>query len=156
MVYSKWRKLKNEISWKDSFFHRLNVSTDGLTEYSTNRNLILELQLYQYCVYKLIAIYTLKRKYNWKASKKEKVSKLVTIVEGDAKAPCSIATTPRWRRGHNSFPYITPLYLWSTSYDARRHQVPFFESLVWLSLGLNPSLSGHKEKIEWYYICFGR
>ena len=33
----------------------------------------------------------------------------LTVVEGDQKAPFSIATTPKCRGGHNSFPWITPL-----------------------------------------------
>ena len=40
---------------------------------------------------------------------KKKV-KLATIVEGDSKAPFSIATTPRCREGRYSFPRIAPLY----------------------------------------------
>ena len=36
--------------------------------------------------------------------------KLATIVEGDPKAPFSIATTPKCRGGHYSFPWISPLY----------------------------------------------
>ena len=36
--------------------------------------------------------------------------KLVTIVEGDQKAPFSIATTLRCRGGHESFPWIASLY----------------------------------------------
>ena len=32
--------------------------------------------------------------------------KLATVIDGDPKAPFSIATTPRWRRGHYSFPRI--------------------------------------------------
>ena len=36
--------------------------------------------------------------------------KLATVVEGDQKAPFTIATTPRCRRGHYSFPWIAPLY----------------------------------------------
>ena len=36
--------------------------------------------------------------------------KLVTVVEGDQKAPFSIATTPRCKRGRYSFPWIAPLY----------------------------------------------
>ena len=36
--------------------------------------------------------------------------KLATLVEGDPKAPFSIATTPRCRRGHYSFHWIAPLY----------------------------------------------
>ena len=37
-------------------------------------------------------------------------SRLATIVEGDPKAPFSIATTPRCRGGRYSFPWIAPLY----------------------------------------------
>ena len=44
--------------------------------------------------------------------------KLVTVVEGDPKAPFSIATTPRGRWGHFSFPWTTPLYSWSVPYSA--------------------------------------
>ena len=37
-------------------------------------------------------------------------NKLATIVEGDPKAPFSIATTPRCRGGRYSIPRIAPLY----------------------------------------------
>ena len=40
------------------------------------------------------------------------------VVEGDPKAPFSIATTPRSRGGRYSFPWIAPLYLWSVPYNA--------------------------------------
>ena len=36
--------------------------------------------------------------------------KLATLVEGDPKAPFSIATTPNCRREHYSIPRIAPLY----------------------------------------------
>ena len=36
--------------------------------------------------------------------------KLATLVEGDPKAPFSIATTPRCRVGRYSIPLIAPLY----------------------------------------------
>ena len=36
--------------------------------------------------------------------------KLATVVEGDQKAPFSIATIPRYRGGRYSFPWIAPLY----------------------------------------------
>ena len=36
--------------------------------------------------------------------------KLVTVVEGDPKAPLSIVTTPRCRGGHYSIPLIVSLY----------------------------------------------
>ena len=74
-------------------------------------------------------------------------SKLATVVEDVLKAPFSIATTRRCRGGRYSFSRIDPLYPWFVPYYAecwaRRHQVPFFESLVWLNLGLNPGLPGH-------------
>ena len=35
---------------------------------------------------------------------------MATVVEGDPKAPFSIATTPRCRRERYSFPWIAPLY----------------------------------------------
>ena len=35
---------------------------------------------------------------------------LATIVEGDQKAPFSIATTPKCRGGRYSFPWIASLY----------------------------------------------
>ena len=71
----------------------------------------------------------------------------MTAVEGNRKAPFSIDTTPKCREGRYSFPWIAPLYPWSSPYKAecyaRRLQVPFFESLVWLVLGVNPALPGH-------------
>ena len=36
--------------------------------------------------------------------------KLATLVEGDPKAPFSIATIPRCRGGRYSFPWIVPLH----------------------------------------------
>ena len=44
--------------------------------------------------------------------------KLVTLVEGDPKAPFSIAITPRCRRGRYSFLWIAPLYSWYLPYNA--------------------------------------
>ena len=44
--------------------------------------------------------------------------KLATIVEGDPKAPFSIATTPRCRGGSYSIPRIAPLYPWTVPYNA--------------------------------------
>ena len=46
------------------------------------------------------------------------ISKLVTVVEGDQKAPFSIATTLRCRRGCYSFPWIAPLYPWYIPYNS--------------------------------------
>ena len=44
---------------------------------------------------------------------------LATLVEGDPKAPFSIATTPRCRGGHCSIPWIAPLKTWSLPYNAQ-------------------------------------
>ena len=44
--------------------------------------------------------------------------KLATVVEGDQKAPFSIATTPRCMGGRYSFRCITPLYPWYVPYIA--------------------------------------
>ena len=44
--------------------------------------------------------------------------KLAIEVEGDRKAPFSIATTPRCRGGRYSFPLIAPLYAWYVPYIA--------------------------------------
>ena len=49
------------------------------------------------------------------------IYKWVTVVEGDLKAPFSIAITPSCKGGHYSIPWIAPLY----PYKAE-HQVPFF------------------------------
>ena len=46
------------------------------------------------------------------------INKLSTRVEGDPKAPFSIATTERCRGGHYSFPWIAPLYPCSLPYNA--------------------------------------
>ena len=44
--------------------------------------------------------------------------KLATIVEGNPKAPFSIATTSRCRGGRYSIPRIAPLYPWTVPYNA--------------------------------------
>ena len=48
----------------------------------------------------------------------KKVVKLATVVEGEPKAPFSIATTPRCRGGRDFFSWIAPLYPWSLPYNA--------------------------------------
>ena len=72
---------------------------------------------------------------------------MATFIEGDPRALLSIATTPRCKGGWNSIPWIITLYPRSLTYNAeclaRWHQVSFFESLVWLDLGLNPCLPDH-------------
>ena len=68
---------------------------------------------------------------------------MATLVEGDLKAPFSIATTPRCRGGRYSIPWIAPLHPWSLPYSAKQGSIKSFESLVWLNLGLKPGLPGH-------------
>ena len=57
------------------------------------------------------------REKGWRELHKNKV-KLATIVEGDPKAPFSIATTQRCRGGRYSIPRIAPLYPWTVPYNA--------------------------------------
>ena len=45
-----------------------------------------------------------------KKIKNKKIVKLATVVEDDPKAPFSIATTLKCKRGRYSFPWIAPLY----------------------------------------------
>ena len=62
------------------------------------------------------------------------------------------------------------IYLWLLSYNSecevRGRQAPFFESLVWIDLGLNPGLPGHWRTlykfsqwpaalkfIQWFFVC---
>ena len=52
----------------------------------------------------------LKKKFCMRESLLNDKVKLATVVEGDPKAPFSIATTPRCRGGCYSFPWIAPLY----------------------------------------------
>ena len=77
--------------------------------------------------------------------------KLATVIEGDMKAPFSIATTRGHREGHYSFPWIAPLYPWYVPYIAeclaRSYQVPFLKSLVWLDLRLNQGLLDHGQTL---------
>ena len=76
---------------------------------------------------------------------------LVTLVEGDSKAPFSIATTPNYRGGRYSFPWIARFSLdpyCMKQFLARWHQHHFLKSLVWRDLGLNASIPGH-----WRTLC---
>ena len=49
---------------------------------------------------------------------KSKKVKLATVVEGNQKAPFSIATTLRCRGGHYYFRWIAPLYPWYIPHNA--------------------------------------
>ena len=62
------------------------------------------MSLFSSCIYIYIYIYS-------------KV-KLATVVEGDQKAPFSIATTPICSGGRYSFPWKAPLYPWYVPYIA--------------------------------------
>ena len=58
--------------------------------------------------------------WNWTVFDIETVVKvkLATIVEGDPKAPFSIATTQGVGEGATPFPGIAPLYPWTVPYNA--------------------------------------
>ena len=69
-----------------------------------------------------------------------------TLVEGDPKAPFSIATTPRCRGGHCSFLWIAPFYPWFLPLllSVKQGGIKYhFFSLWYDDLGLNPGLLGH-------------
>ena len=63
-------------------------------------------------------IYRNKKINRFKNLISKRLVKLATIVEGDPKAPFSIATTPRCRGGRYSIPRIAPLYPWTVPYNA--------------------------------------
>ena len=57
--------------------------------------------------------------------------KLATIVEGDPKAPFSIATTPSCRGGCYSFSWIVPLYPYLIMLSVKQGSIKYhFLSLV--------------------------
>ena len=76
---------------------------------------------------------------------------MTILVKGDPAVLLSIVTTLRCREGHYSIPWIAPLYPWSlpnnAEYQARWHQVPYFETLVWIDLGLNFCLLDHLQTL---------
>ena len=73
--------------------------------------------------------------------------KLATVVEGDPKAPFSLATIRGVREDTTPFPGLlyftldTYLIMLNVKQGGIKHH--FFESLVWFNLGLNPSLLDH-------------
>ena len=88
--------------------------------------------------------------------------RLVTAVESNPKALCSITTTLRCWGGRYSFPWIAPIYPLSVPYNTECQQggikYHIFEFLVWLDLGLNlgllantlPTNNGyHPRKLPW-------
>ena len=70
--------------------------------------------------------------------------KLATIVEGDLKAPFSVATTSRCWEGRYSFPWIAPLYPWSIPYNAVKQGSIKYHFWVFgmTRLGIEPQSSG--------------
>ena len=56
---------------------------------------------------------------------------MATFVEGDLKAPFSIATTLRCRGGWYSIPRIAPLYLWSLLYSAKCGNIKYHFLSLW-------------------------
>ena len=72
---------------------------------------------------------------------------MLTLVEGNPKAPFSIVTTPRSRGECYSFPgllhFTLDPYLIMLSVKQGGIKYHFFESLVWFDLGLNPGLPDH-------------
>ena len=71
--------------------------------------------------------------------------KLATVVEGNLKAPFSIATTQKCKGWRYSFPWVASLYPYLIILSVKQGSVKynFFVSLVWLDLGLNPGLVVH-------------
>ena len=55
--------------------------------------------------------------------------KLATVIEGDQKAPFSIATIQRCRGGRYSFPWIAPLYSRYAPYNEPRFPGPLANTL---------------------------
>ena len=67
----------------------------------------------------------------------------LTVVKGDPNTPFSIATTLKWKGGCYSFLWIAPLNLdpYLIMLNVKQRGIKdYFESLVWLDLGLNLSL----------------
>ena len=57
--------------------------------------------------------------------------KLATVVEGNPKAPFSIATTPRCRGGHYSFPWITPLDTYLIMLSVKQDSIKYHFLSFW-------------------------
>ena len=73
----------------------------------------------------------------------------MTVVEGNQKVPFSIATTPRYRGGRYSFPWITPLYPWYVSRVkycwmlSKEVSSTILKTLLWRDMGLKPGFLDH-------------
>ena len=108
---------------------RSKSARDNFSEFtyqlqSRTKTLVRKLERIQIKLYRQNVSLSFNQTYFWV------VVKSATAVEGDPKAPFSIATTPKCRRGRYSFPWITSLYSWYVPYNAeyyaRTHQVLFF------------------------------
>ena len=74
---------------------------------------------------------------------------MATVVEGDQKAPFSIATTPKCRGGRYSFPSIRTLYCWVLSKEV--------SSAIFIIFGMTPGEQIQKRHIYLYiYLNPGR
>ena len=110
---TKWILADNNSSNKN------NTWTNRKTEIIKSRKQKWEeKQLYEHLIIWKI-VYGMTWTWLWRRKRKRETEsflmkkKLATVVEGDPKAPLSIATTPRCRGGCYSFPWIAPLYPWS-------------------------------------------
>ena len=87
-----------------------------------------------------------KRKKSIK-KRKEKKERRKKEKKKEEKETFLTVNTLRCKGGRYSILWIPPLTLGSflimLSVKQRRHQIPFFESLVWLDFGLNPGLPEH-------------
>ena len=86
--------------------------------------------------------------YRWVIAEHLRKVKLATFIDGDLKAPFSIATTLRCRGGRYSIPRIALLYPWSIPYNCwvlskEASSAIFFLIFGMTDLGLNPSLPDH-------------
>ena len=75
--------------------------------------------------------------YKWFILMVSKV-KLATIVKGYQRAPFSIATTPKCRGGHYSFPWIAPLYPRYTPYISKEVSNTIFKVFGMTGPGIGP------------------
>ena len=70
------------------------------------------------------------------------IVKLASLVEGDQKAPFSIATTPRCRGGRHSFPWIAPVYTYLVLLSVKQGGIKYhFKSTTWP--GIEPRSPDH-------------
>ena len=90
---------------------------------------------------------------------------LAILVEGDPKAPFSIATKPRCGGGRNSNSWFTPLYCWSLPYNHHHHLVLVARisltlsrhfSLSFIALGRSSGQHPVFSHSCWMYVRAGR